>query len=200
MSTPPKDRNESYIHYYAKEVLLQWLRSANGRFYSMRWNPFGQRIYTEYPILLVDGKPTHGPENECYDEIPSKCCSCPILYENLLLTSAINPCSHRFVRLDNIPSRDEVIASGFKLGAVVDVVVIEGGRLKYLFEVVHTNPCSPMKRKLLLRYATAFNAVVYEVDSDYILRQICKPDRWRGTKMEIDERKVRRWRPRRRRK
>ena len=191
-----KDANESYLHYYAKEVLVQWLKSANGKFYSMRWHPFGQRIYTEYPILLVDGKPTHGPDNECYDEIPSKCCNCPVLYENLLLSSAVNPCCHRFARVDNIPSREEVLTSGYKLGAIVDVAVIDEGRLKYIFEIVHTNPCSPMKRKLLVQYATIFNAIVYEVDSEYVLRQVCTPDRWRGTKLEIDQSSRRRWRPR----
>jgi hypothetical protein len=191
-----KSTSESYIHYYAKQVLMQWLRASKGKFFSMRWNPYGDQIYDEYPIILVDNKPTHGPYDEVWAQIPSKICTCPVVYSDLLLTSAINPCRHHLTRDDNIPSREESIVYGFKVGAVVDVAVVDEGRLKYIFEIVHTNPVSPMKRKLLLAYAAKFDAVIYEVDSDYVLRQVCFPDKWRGVKMGVDEKVVRRFRRR----
>lgn len=196
MTTHQKSSSESFSHYYAKIVLIQWLRAASGRFFSMRWHPFGSRIYAEYPILLVNGQPTHGNYDEPFDEIPSHCCSCPVFYENLLLSSAVNPCEHRFARTDHIPSREEVILFGHKLGAIVDVAIVDGGRLKYIFEIVNTNPCSPMKRRLLLRYAQLFDATVYEVDSDYVMRQVGMPERWRGVKLSEEVKVMKRFRRR----
>lgn len=191
-----KSAEESYKHYYAKQVLQSWLLAAKGRFFSLRWSAKGQRIYQEYPLLLVNGQATHGLYDECFDEIPSKLCDCPVLYRNLLLSSALNPCEHRFSRSDNIPSRIELLELKCKLGAIVDLAICDGGRLKYIFELVHTNPCSPMKRKLLLNYAQRFDAVVYEVDADYVLRQVCSPERWRGVKLAAIETQNKKWRVR----
>ena len=191
-----KSQSESYIHYYAKQVLMQWLRSSRGKFFSLRWHPFGDPIYDEYPLILVNNNPTHGPYDEVWPEIPSKICDCPVVYENLLLSSAINPCHHHLTRNDNIPSREEAIVYGHRIGAIVDVAIVDEGRLKYIFEVVHTSPVSPMKRKLLLRYAERFDCVVYEVDSDYILRQVCLPQKWAGIKLGPEAKPLRRFRRR----
>jgi len=193
-----KDGNESYLHYYAKQVLIQWLKAARGRFFSLRWNPYGDRIYDEYPLILDAQGPTHGVEVP-WDEIPSVLCSCPVLYENLLIRSAVNPCRHCLQRADNIPSRHEVMAYGFKLGAIVDVAIVDEGRVKYIFELVHTSGLTPMKRKLLCKYGERYNALAYEVDVDYVLRQVCCPSVWRGVKVGSEEVYRRKWKPRHRR-
>lgn len=190
-----KPDNESYSHYCAKHVLVHWLRSSQGRFFSLRWT-HSTRIYDEYPLLLDGSRPLSGPHDECWDEIPSKICTCPVIYEHGLLTSALNPCHHHLAREDNIPSREEVIIYGFKVGAIVDIAIVDGGRVKYIFEVVHTNPVSPMKRKLLLRYAEEHNCIIYEVTCDYILRQVGAPQRWEGRKLTVDSRPIRRFRRR----
>jgi len=197
--TSRKSSSESYIHYYAKQVLIQWLIQSKGKFFSLTWEAELNQIYDEYPLILIDGKPAHGPRNEVWSQAPSKICTCPLLYSNRLLTSVINPCSHHLARKDNIPSREEAMIYGHKVGAIVDVAIIDENRVKYIFEVVHTNPVSPMKRKLLLNYASAYNSVIYEVDSDYILRQVCYPSRWRGVKLSLEERVVRKFRPRKHR-
>jgi hypothetical protein len=192
-----KDGNESYLHYYAKQVLIQWLKAAQGKFFSLRWNPYGQRIYEEYPLILdAQNQPSHGPHDEPWDEIPSKCCTCPVLYENLLLSSAVNPCRHRFTRPDNIPTRCEVMAYGFKLGAIADVAIVDEGRVKYLFEIVHTSGLTPMKHRLLCKYSERYNCIAYTVDCEYVLRQVNCPSVWRGTKVTPDGKERRRWKPR----
>jgi hypothetical protein len=193
-----RDAHESYLHYYAKQVLIQWLKAANGKFFSLRWNPYGQRIYDEYPIILDENNlPTHGPEEVSFDEIPQHwVCSCPVVYRDLLLRSAVNPCRHRLSRSDHIPTRHEVMAYGFKLGAIVDVVIVDSGRLKYLFEIVHTSGLTPMKRSLLCKYNARYQAVTYEVDCQYVLRHFCSPARWAGVKVLPNSKERRRWKPR----
>ena len=195
-SMSAKDSHESYLHYYAKQVLIQWLKAANGRFFSLRWNPYGQRIYDEYPLLLDEKGPTHGIDDVPFDEIPAWICTCPVVYSDLLLTSAINPCRHHLQRPDNIPTRQEIMAYGHKVGAIVDVAIVDEGRVKYIFEIVHTSGLTPMKKKLLCKYSERYNCTAYTVDVNYVLRQVCSPSVWRGVKVIEDKKERRQWKPR----
>lgn len=182
---------ESYKHFYAKHVLHQWLSAANGKFFSMTWN--GNRIYQEYPLLVQDSKPLCGIDNKPWDESPAWFCNCKLHYDNHLLSSCSNKCRH-FQNI--IPSREDLVLKGLKVGAILDVAIIDDGKVKYGFEICHTSPVMALKATLLLKMT---DAIIYEVHADYILNQIAKPRVWRGVKLSENSKVLKRWKRKKRR-
>jgi hypothetical protein len=197
--------NESYLHFYAKKVLMEWLVASKGKFFSLRWNPSLTRIYEEYPLVLGEGnRPEHGLQGTPWDELPQWQCSCPLLSTSPLtrdLLPEYGTCSHlssSSTRKDYLPSREELLQRGVRVGAIIDVAVVDEGRVKYLFEIVHTHGLTPIKKNFLYKYCSQHNALLYEVDAHYILRQVTKPSVWRGIKVVDLEQEVKHWRPSRR--
>jgi hypothetical protein len=144
---------ESYMHYYAKSILEEWLISAwnynkqhgyDNKLYIFEWkidcsiNNCGVRL--EYPILskqMADGTTT-----------------------TLL---GVSHAWHDYPDLDKL-------AAGVKVEVVLDVAIIENGALKYGIEVVHKHACSKKKREFLTLHRSKFK--VYEISAEWILSQV----------------------------
>ena len=154
---------ESYMHYYAKELIQQWLISAwkfnmkngyNNTLYIFDWKidcsdpNYGVRI--EYPILSKlrpDGtKMALGIDTVWgWGEYPS---------------------------IDNLDM-------GVKVEAVLDIAIVEDGHIKYGIEVVHKHLCSKKKRSFLK--TTVSGVLVYEISAEWVLSQIrnqIPPKKW----------------------
>jgi hypothetical protein len=143
---------ESYMHYYAKEILQKWLISAwkyndknsyENKLYILEWlidhkeDNYGIRL--EYPILVKKS----GNHVMGVDHVWS-------IYPDLNKLS------------------DDV-----KVEAVLDVAIIENGSLKYGLEVVHKHTCSQYKRDFLKRQCPTVK--IYEISAEWILNQLNEP-------------------------
>jgi len=139
--------HESYLHRYAKKVFVEWFNSKleghqqHGSYFIFDWRKRGQ-IFEEYPIWFR-----------------SRADSTQIEY------FGIDPI------WETIPNHDEMIARGFELKAVVDLMICDGSRAKYAIEVVHTHPTPPWK----IQFLQEQEIWVYEISASWIMNQIQRP-------------------------
>jgi hypothetical protein len=151
---------ESYMHFYAKKIIEEWLISAwkynkkmqyNNKLYIFDWqidcsdDNYGIRL--EYPILSKTQK------------------------ENKIILGAPSA----WVRYPDI----DKLADNVKVEAVIDLVIIEHGKVKYGIEVVHKHICSKTKRIFLKTYLPGLK--VYEISAEWVLNQLVSavpPKKW----------------------
>lgn len=152
---------ESYMHFYAKEIIQEWLISA--------WK-FNRKHGYDNKLFIFDWK------IDCSDPNYGIRLEYPIL-------SKLRPDGTKMVLgIDTIWSEypdTEKLAEGVRMEAVFDVVLIEEGHVKYGIEVVHKHVCSKEKRKFLKEECK--NIPVYEISAEWVLGQIkgpVPPKRW----------------------
>lgn len=159
---PSKHRDtESYMHYYAKEVIQGWFISA--------WK-FNRRNGYDNKLYIFDWKV------DCSDQNYGIRLEYPIL-------SKIRPDGSKMVLgIDTIwstyPDLDN-LGHGVKVEAVIDVVIIEDTKVKYGIEVVHKHICTKNKRLFLKEQLSS--VPVYEISAEWVLGQIrgpVPPKRW----------------------
>ena len=144
---------ESYKHKYAKDVLVDWLRSSAAaagfdnqvRDFGLSWkvNRPGSSwgIFDEYPIS---------------DEIVSGC--------SVLAWDETWWC--------RVPTFEEMLAEGSPPEAILDVAIQEKGAIVYGFEVKHTHAVNDRKK----RFLADLHLEVFEIEAEWILRQVSKPE------------------------
>ena len=144
---------ESYKHYYAKEVLKSWLSSdiLNYNKNEFIFN-FSENIYNnncielEYPIYKNDSMNS-------------------IKYNwNMLLGDGKTPLN---------PTYEELKKQRIYPVAIVDLVILDNNKPKYYIEVFHKHKTTNEKIQKLKDLGIT---ELYEIEADYILNQIKKPD------------------------
>ena len=145
------EHKESYIHYYAKKVLKDWLDTDCTTRTRTHFNLFNYQpnrvsgVFLEYPIISKDDYNTLDYSLDVLEEI------------------------------DEMPSYNECIDKyNKKPVAMVDIVILDNEKPKYLIEICHSNPVSKYKIELLKRLGVT-NLI--EIDALEILKQIKKPTR-----------------------
>lgn len=140
---------ESHMHHYAKEVMRQWFVD--------RWRYNHEHHYPN-TFSVFDWKIDHSDGNHgVYLEYPVLLKSTG---EHVL---GVNPCWKSYPDLDNL-------ADDVKVEAVLDLAIVEDGRLKYGIEIVHKHVCSARKRKFLKEKCPG--VTVYEISAEWILSQL----------------------------
>jgi hypothetical protein len=143
------------MHYYAKEIIQDWLISA--------WK-FNKKHGHRNTLSIFDWKIDCGDQNHGVRlEYPILSKLRPDGTKMILGVSTIWSKSY--------PDLDQ-LADGVKVEAVLDVAIIEDGAVKYGIEVVYKHLCPRRKRDFL-------NGIkglqVYEVSAEWVLSQIRKP-------------------------
>jgi hypothetical protein len=146
---------ESFAHLTAKQLLLAWLREAgeaagcdgHADFAGLSWrvNRPGPcwAVWPEYPVLS-DGTGVA----PVWDELDRRWRDLP-------------------------PSYGQLVASGVRPRAIVDIAVQHKGRIAFAIEVKHKNPISPPKLGFLRRQDLA----VIEIPAYWVLGQVDRPER-----------------------
>lgn len=150
MSKTRKD-TESYMHYYAKEIIQSWLISA--------WK-FNKKHNYDNKLFIFDWL------IDCSDPGYGIRLEYPVL-------SKMKPDGTKMVLgIDTVWAEypdTEKLANGVKVESVFDLVIIEEGRVKYGIEVVHKHLCTKRKREFLKEYV---DIPVYEISAEWVLSQI----------------------------
>lgn len=154
--------NESYMHYYAKYTVQEWLISA--------WQ-YNRRHGYDNKLYIFDWKIS------CSDENHGIRLEYPILSK---MAPNGNKILMGFPSLwVNYPDLDNLM-EGVKIEAVLDLVIINDGRVKYGIEIVHKHVCGKAKRDFLKTLSQqSFKA--YELSAEWVLSQIqgpIPPKRW----------------------
>ncbi len=143
---------ESYKHKFAKSTLLGWLREAAAD----QGTPH-LGIWEEYPFAIDD-------KNEVWGQGP--------VWDELDWFGLLNEHGDKFK--NRTPTYDELIGLKLLPVCIFDIAIQHKGTIVYGIEVVHKNPVSPTK-------AAYFNRLgiisVYEIEADWILSQVKRPDR-----------------------
>jgi hypothetical protein len=143
------------MHYYAKEVIQEWLISA--------WR-FNQKHSYDNKLFIFDWK------INCCDPNYGIRLEYPIL-------SKLRPDGTKMVLgTDTVWTEYpdfERLTEGIKVEAVLDVALIEDKRVKYGIEVVHKHVCS--KRKRLFLKEECKDMEVYEISAEWVLGQVRRP-------------------------
>ena len=143
---PPFYSCESYLHHYAKKVFVEWF-SSKLQGHQQRGNYFifdwknDGQIFEEYPIWIRTHSNGH-VEHFGIDPI-----------------------------WQTIPNYDEMITRGFELKTVVDLMICDGSRAKYVIEVVHTHPTPPWK----IQFLQELDLETYEISAGWIMNQVQRP-------------------------
>ena len=162
MSETKKHRDtESYMHHYAKEIIQSWLISA--------WQFNRKNNYTN-TLFIFEWKV------DCSDSNYGIRLEYPIL-------SKLRPDSTKMVlgvdtAWTSYPNLDK-LTDGVKIESVLDLAIIEDGKVKYGIEVVHKHICSKRKRIFLKEHAP--HIPVYEISAEWVLGQVrgpIPPKRW----------------------
>lgn len=140
---------ESYMHHYAKDVMRQWCID--------RWKYNDQHRYPN-TFCIFDWKIDHRDSNHgVYLEYPI------LVKSNGNHVLGVNPCWKSYPDLNNL-------ADDVKVEAILDLAIVEDGRLKYGIEIVHKHLCSARKRKFLKNRCP--EVAVYEISAEWILSQL----------------------------
>ena len=144
---------ESYMHHYAKLTVQEWLVSA--------WR-FNLEHGYDNKLYVFDWK-ANPRDNGIRLEYP-------------ILSKARTDEGTLILGVDTAwiesPNLDK-LAEGVKVEAVLDVAIIEDGRLKYGIEIVHKHLCTQSKRDFLKQRCPKVQ--VYELSAEWVLSQIMKP-------------------------
>lgn len=144
------NHKESYIHLYAKEVLKKWLdtecdKKTRTHFNLFRYEPDRiSGVFLEYPIVKKDD----------YNSLDY---SFDILEPDIVEMPSYNDCINKY---------------DVKPLSMIDLVIIDKNKPKYLIEICHSSPVSEYKIKLLKSLGVT-NLI--EIQALEILKQIKKP-------------------------
>lgn len=146
---------ESYKHKAAKQVLASWLRNAAS-----------SAGFDNYAVFCGLGWRVNrsGKDWGVFEEYPITCSNCNLKHGFLYAWDE--------TKWLGIPSYDELIKDRDPPLAILDVAVQEKGRIVYGFEVIHTHRVTPEKAM----YLNALQIQVFELDAEWILRQVRRPD------------------------
>jgi len=72
------------------------------------------------------------------------------------------------------PIYEEVTAKGFKVLRVVDLMLLDENKPKYIFEICHTNKLNPKKVQNLIDLG--FKNMIFELDCMWIMTRLNIPD------------------------
>ncbi len=152
------EHKESYKHLYAKKVLADWFREEDKKHDYCKVAQFEWR--SNYGIFeeLAFYSTSDPYYFECSDCLKHE------YYAQTGETIPENPLEWFDTKLDR----------GIIL-FVPDIVIFHKGTPKYFFEVVHRNSVSPEKILAIKQFFKGNNPAVYEVDAEFILRQIGVP-------------------------
>jgi len=142
---------ESYMHYYAKEVLQQWLISA--------WKYNRQHKYSN-KLYIFEWK------IDCRDSNYGIRLEYPILSRRSEAGTQVLGVNPVWVDYPDITKGDPDI----KVEAVLDLAIVEDGHLKYGLEVVHKHVCPQSKRTFIQKHLC--DVPVYEISAEWILSQV----------------------------
>lgn len=158
---PKRHDTESYMHYYAKEIIQEWLISA--------WKFNSKNSYTN-TLFIFEWKVDHSDPNY------------GVRLEYPILSKLKPDGTKMVLGVDTVwvsyPSLDK-LANGVKIESVFDLAIIEDGKVKYGIEVVHKHLCSKKKRAFLKEHAP--HIPVYEISAEWVLNQVLgpiPPKRW----------------------
>jgi hypothetical protein len=155
---------ESYMHHYAKLTVQEWLVSA--------WKFNLDHGYSN-KLYIFDWK-TDRRDNGIRVEYPILSKSKPSAGDLIL---GVDTAWVDYPNLDKL-------AAGVKVEAVLDLAIIEDGRLKYGIEIVHKHLCTKGKREFLKQRCPKQRCPkvnVYELSAEWVLGQIMKsvpPKKW----------------------
>lgn len=169
---------ESYLHKYAKQVLVEWLREAaahndkNGyaSLWGYRWNVARSApawgVYEEWSVLAADNgiKEPTAP----WDEID---------WANKIPGFHARECGENgyedHVTYPYPPRADFLRIWKINPAAILDVAVLDFDRITCAFEIVHKSPVSDEKRQLL----KSLDIQLVEVNALWVMTQIGRPKR-----------------------
>lgn len=149
------------MHYYAKHIIQEWFISA--------WKFNRQHGYSNR-LFIFDWK------IDCSDPNYGVRVEYPIL-------SKLRPDGTKMILgIDTVwteyPNLDK-LANNVKVEVVLDIALVEDGRIKYGIEVVHKHLCSGKKREFLEQECS--HVTVYEISAEWVLCQLrgpVPPKRW----------------------
>jgi hypothetical protein len=149
MSFMAMESRESYMHYYAKEIVRSWFVSATK--YN-REHGYANKLYifSWSPEYATTGQGDYGVRLEY-----------PILSTPHTLVG-VDPCWADYPALDQLGTDVDVTA-------ILDIAILDGGRLRYGIEIVHKHICSSKKRESLCAIP---GLTVYELSAEWVLSQI----------------------------
>ena len=152
------EHKETYIHLLAKEVLKRWLDTSATKRTRTHFDLFSYTpnrksgVFLEYPIVAKDD------------------------YNSLKYSfDVLEPDENNEEKTERIPTYEECI-NKYKVKplSMIDLVIIDNEKPKYLIEICYSNPVSKYKIELLKRLGVK-NLI--EIDAIDILKQIKKPTR-----------------------
>lgn len=164
---------ESYLHKYAKVVLCAWLRKK------IR---IGSSFKGLNNILLTLESSKESPMYNVYQEYPvGKCLISPspdkeiivgidVMWDEWLKEHKLEG----FVRSKySIPTIYELkeLKDKIDLITVFDVSIIDNDKLKYVFEVEHTHPCTSKK----IKFINDHKIIGYELSALKIMEKVKLP-------------------------
>ena len=148
-----KYSKESYAHYYSKDILMSWFKKKydpkkkSSNLFIFDWETDfrdpDKGIRLEYPIISREVK----GEKEYI---------------------GMDPVWPR----NQHPNLEKVIENGRQVEAVIDLVVISNGKVKYGLEVVYKHPCSVSKLLFLREMKKKYGFAVYEISAEWIMGQL----------------------------
>lgn len=146
--------NESYMHYYAKDIVQDWLISA--------WK-FNKKNGYDNKLYIFDWKIDRSDKNHGIRiEYPILSKVAP---NGTKLLLGFPSAWVTYPDLDNL-------GQGIKIEAVLDLAIIEDKCVKYGIEIVHKHICGKAKRDFI---KTLSSAKVYELSAEWVLSQILGP-------------------------
>ena len=155
--TMMKKSKESYAHYYSKEILMSWFKKkydskkTTSNFYIFDWDTEfrdpDRGIRLEYPIISREIKKSELTIKEYI---------------------GMDPAWPR----NQYPDLEKVLKNGRQIEAIIDLVVISNGKVKYGLEVVHKHPCSVSKLLFLREMKKKYGFSVYEISAEWIMNQL----------------------------
>ena len=169
---------ETYLHKYSKQVLCKWLRKrmyVGDKFKGMKNIPLEltfpktkpmMDVYEEYPVCY-DKETKQLVGLRCVEE-GNRGVDCCIWKEWFDTNPKFKTKSKSF-----IPSYYELQKWKDRLviNFIFDVGVVDDGELKYIFEVMHTNPINNAKENFLKKYKIK----TYELSAKWIMDQTKMP-------------------------
>lgn len=159
---------ESYLHKYAKIVVAAWLRKKirlGSTFQGLNNIPIAintpigtpmYNVYTEYPVCL--------DKND--NSIVGLQCS---------WTDWLDKNNVQVHGKHNVPTfkelKDEHLKDKLKILYVFDIGIVDDGKLKYIFEIEHTSPCTDDK----IKFINDNKIIAYELSAQKIMEQVKLP-------------------------
>lgn len=145
-------RLESYAHQGAKRLLLEWLRASAkkaGLDRNAALGDIGWRVNRR------------GPHFGVWEEYP-------VLADGTGISPVWDEVDRRWRRRP--PRYDEVVASGVRPMAIIDIAIQHKGCIAFAIEVVHKHHCEPRKIGFLKDKLT-----LVEVPAYWALGQVARP-------------------------